>query len=462
MRIAVPFLTALSLLFTSASFAKTAVQEFTLNNGLKILVKEDHRAPTASVQIWYKVGAGNEYDGITGVSHVLEHMMFKGTPKNPGNAFFKITSSSGGDQNAFTSYDFTAYFQQLPPEKLATVFELEADRMTNLNLAKEDFVKEIEVVKEERHIRTENNPQGLTYEQFASTAYVAIPYRHPVIGWMSDLNSMTLENVKIWYKAWYAPNNATLVVVGDVNPRDVFNLAKQYFGSIQPSPLPEVKKQEIVEQRGSKVIRVKVPAKLPYLFLGYNVPSINTSENSSDAYALEVLNGVLSGGDSARFSKNLERGAQIATSLDASYDLYARLSNLFVIAGVPTQKSNVAELKRAVLKELIEIQQKGVSEEELERVKAQVIAQHVYQQDSIFFQGYLLGMLQSVGLSWHEIDNYQEQIKQITPEHVQQVALKYFKPERLTIAILEPQQTADPATPANNENGSSEQGEQNA
>ena len=210
------------------------VHEYQLANGLKILVKEDHRAPVVVSQIWYKVGSSYEHSGSTGVAHVLEHMMFKGTKKHGPNEFSKIISANGGRENAFTGQDYTAYFQQLEKSRLPISFELEADRMANLNLRAEDFEKEVKVVMEERRMRTEDNPQALTYEQFAATAFVSSPYHHPIIGWMDDLEHMDVNDMRSWYKHWYAPNNATLVVAGDVDPDAVFELAKKYFGDSNP------------------------------------------------------------------------------------------------------------------------------------------------------------------------------------------------------------------------------------
>ena len=311
--------------------AKT--HEFKLDNGLKIIVKEDHRAPVVVSQVWYKTGSSFEENGTTGVAHVLEHMMFKGTKKHGPNEFSKIISENGGSENAFTGQDYTAYFQQLEKSRLPISFELEADRMVNLNMSADEFAKEIKVVMEERRMRTDDKPESVTYEQFAATAFVNSPYHHPIIGWMNDLKNMTAEDAQKWYSDWYAPNNATLVVAGDVDPQEVLALAKQYFGPLKPKTIPEIKPQKEIEQKGIRRIVVKEPAQLPYLVMGFKAPVVKTAEESWEPYALEMLAHVLDGGNSSRFSKELIRGKAIAAGISTSYDLFSRLSDLFLFSG---------------------------------------------------------------------------------------------------------------------------------
>ena len=242
--------------------ANASVHEKILENGLKVIVKEDHRAPVATAQVWYKVGSANEYGGITGVSHVLEHMMFKGTPKFPVGQFSKILAGIGARDNAFTSRDFTAYYQLFDVSKLETSFELESDRMAHLTLDEGEFNKEIEVVKEERRLRTEDNPNALTYEQFNAAAYNSSSYHNPVIGWMNDLDNMQVSDLRAWYEYWYMPNNATLVVVGDVNADDVFALAEKYYGVIPQREVATSKPRIEAQQIGERRVEVKAIAKL--------------------------------------------------------------------------------------------------------------------------------------------------------------------------------------------------------
>ncbi len=435
---------ALGLLLPGLASAK--VHEYELDNGLKLLVKEDHRAPVVVSQVWYKVGGSYEYDGITGISHALEHMMFKGTEEYAPGEFSRIISENGGRDNAFTGPDYTAYFQTLEKSRLEISFKLESDRMRNLTLPKEEFLKEIEVVKEERRWRTEDNPQSYVYEVAMATAYQTSPYRFPVIGWMHDLDSMTIEDLEDWYKRFYAPNNAIVVVAGDVKPDEVYQLAREYFGPLpkgQPITLPADRE---IPQQGIKRVTVKRQAELPYLLMAYKVPtenpeSLQSVENKDwnwEPYALEVLAGILDGGNSARFSSRLVRGSEVAASASVSYRMASRLDNLFMLMGTPSEGKTVEELELALRKEVIELQTKPVSEEELQRVKAQVISSDVYEKDSVFYQAMIIGMLETMGLPWKLAETYVERIKSITAEQVMEVAKKYFNDDRLTVAELDP------------------------
>ena len=420
------------------ALALAQVHEFRLDNGLKILVKEDHRAPVVVAQIWYKVGSSYEHLGITGISHVLEHMMFKGTAKHPAGEFSRIIAENGGRENAFTGRDYTAYFQQLEKSRLPVSFELEADRMRNLTLPPEEFKKEVAVVMEERRMRTEDKPTALTYEQFNAAAFVSSPYHNPVIGWMADLKSLTVADLRDWYARWYAPDNATLVVVGDVDPQAVLELARRYYGPLQPSKVAPPKPRTEIEQKGPRRITVRAPARLPYLIMGWQAPVLNTVEDEREAYALEVLAGVLAGGDSARLPKELVRGSQIAADADAGYDLYARQQSLFLLDGTPAEGHSVAELRKALLDQVERLKREPVSVAELERIKAQVVAGKIYEQDSVFYQAMQLGMLETVGLGWRKLDEYPDRIRAVTPQQVQAVARKYLIADHRTEAVLEP------------------------
>ena len=421
------------------------VHEHKLDNGLKILVKEDHRAPVVVSQIWYKVGSSYEHEGITGISHALEHMMFKGTEKYDPGEFSRIISENGGQENAFTGADYTAYFQTLESSRLPISMELEADRMRHLIIPEEEFVKEIEVVKEERRWRTEDNPQSYTYEVAMSTAFQTGSYRHPIIGWMDDLDNMTVSDLREWYRQWYAPNNATLVISGDVNAEEVYRLAKKYFGSLPAGkPMKAVYRPEVV-QNGVKRITVKRPAELPYLVMAYKVPVLKTALDQPDVipewepYALEVLAGILGGSGSARFASNLVRGKEVATSIGARYNFSARLDHLFTISGNPARNHTVEELESAVYEEIEIVKNSLLSENELQRIKAQVVSSDVYERDSVFYQAMIIGIFETVGLSWKEADKYVSSIQAITAEQVQAVAKKYLLDDRLTVAVLDPQ-----------------------
>ena len=415
-----------------------AVHEYQLDNGLKVIVREDHRAPVVVSQVWYKVGASYEHDGITGVSHVLEHMMFKGTDDHPAGEFSRIISENGGRENAFTSTDYTAYFQRLEKSRLPISFELESDRMRKLHLQEEEFIKEINVVMEERRLRTEDKPTSLTYEQFTATAFISSSVRIPTIGWMNDLENMQLSDLQHWYERWYAPNNAILVVVGDVDPEAVLKLAKKYFGPLQPEVIVPPKPRIEPAQKGKRELTVKAPAEVPYTVMGYKAPVLATAEEDWEPYALEVLANVLDGGDSARLTRDLVRGSQIATSAGAGYDLYDRQAGLFLLDGTPAGDSTVADVQAALFEQIQQLKDEPVTDKELTRIKSGVVASAVYELDSMFYQAMKIGQLEAVGLDWRLADEYVDRINAVTAEQVQAVAKKYLVEEALTVAVLDP------------------------
>ncbi len=433
-------------LFLAAAATAGEVTEAMLDNGMKVIVKEDHRAPVVVSQVWYKVGASYESDGITGISHMLEHMMFKGTEKVGPNVFSKIIAENGGRENAFTGQDYTAYFQRLEKSRLPIALELEADRMRNLTLPEAEFLKERDVVTEERRMRTEDKPTSLTYEQFMATAFQTSPYHHPIIGWMDDIRNYSIEDLQRWYRMWYAPNNATLVVAGDVDATEVIALAKQHFGPLEPSELAPPKPRSEVKQLGPRSVTVRVPAEVPYLLMGFPVPTVTTAEVAWEPYALEVLAYVLDGGDSARINKHLVRGSQIAASAGVGYDPYDRLQTLFLLEGVPAEGQTVEKVKVALLEQLAQMKKRPVTEQELARVKAQVVAGKVFEQDSVFYQAMQIGTLETIGLEWREMERYADNIRKVSADQVMAVAQKYLDPDRLTTAVLEPQQIASVET----------------
>ncbi len=422
------------------AFANPSIQEFKLDNGLKLIVQEDHRSPVVVSQVWYRAGSIDEVNGKTGVAHVLEHMMFKGTKQVPSGQFSRMIAAAGGKENAFTSTDYTCYFQQLEKSNLPLSFKLEADRMANLQLTEEEFAKEIKVVMEERRWRTDDKPQSQVNEAFQGVVYRAHPYARPVVGFMNDLENMTVEDAREWYNNWYAPNNATVVVVGDVNAQEVYQLAKQHFGKLKSKVLPARKPQVEPVQIGERRVVVKAPAKLPYLLMGYHVPALVNAETDWEPYALEVLAGVLSGNSAARLNQQLVRETQLAIDASAGYDLLSRgRQSLFELDGTPSEGKTVAELEAGILQQIEKIKESGITAEELNRVKAGVIAADVYQRDSMFYQGMQLGTIESIGFSWRILQDYPAKLRAVTPEQVQAVAKKYLLKDNLTIATLDPQ-----------------------
>lgn len=295
---------------------------------------------------------------------------------------------------------------------------------------------------EERRLRTDDQPQALVYEQLMATAFDSHPYRVPVIGWMNDLENMSWRDARNWYEHWYAPNNAIVVVVGNVKPQEVFTLAEKYFGKLRPKALPERKPQDEPPQRGIRRLTVKAPADLPYLMMGYRAPVLRDPQRDWEPYALEVLAGVLDGNDAARLNSALVRGERIANSVDVDYDSTSRGPGMFVVSGAPTTGRTVAELEQGLRRELAKIIADGVSEEELKRVKAQVVASQVFQRDSMFFQAQQIGSLETAGYSYGTIDLMIQKLQEVTAAQVQNVAAKYLIDDSLTVAVLDPQPLA--------------------
>lgn len=435
---------AIVIVFALPAFALANPHEYQLDNGMKVIVKEDHRAPVVVSQVWYRAGALDEVNGKTGVAHVLEHMMFKGTKKVPMGQFSRIIAAAGGKENAFTSMDYTCYFQQLEKSNLPLSMRLEADRMQNLQITDEEFAKEIMVVMEERRWRTEDKPQSRVNEQFHALAFRAHPYGRPVVGHMNDLEHMAADDAREWYRNWYTPNNAILVVVGDVTAADVFKLAKQYFGPIKARAIPPRKPQTEPAQIGERRAVVKSPGKLPYMVMGFHTPALSNQtpmpHDEWEPYALEVLAGILSGNDSARLNQRLVREKSIALDVGAGYDTTSRgQQSLFELVGTPAEGKNVHDLEAALWEQIELIKSGGVTAQELNRVKVAVIAEDVYQRDSMFYQAMKIGQLETMGYSWRLQNTYSEKLKSVTSEQVQAVAIKYLHLDNMSVATLDPQ-----------------------
>ncbi|MGB4466460.1 MAG: pitrilysin family protein [Azovibrio sp.] len=412
--------------------------ETTLKNGLKVVVKEDHRAPVVAHMVWYRVGSMDEVDGTSGVAHLLEHMMFKGTPRVGPGEFSKRVAAAGGQDNAFTSRDYTAYFQQIPKEKLGDMMALEADRMRHLNVAPKEFAQEIKVVMEERRLRTEDNPQALLFEQANAVALQAHPYRRPIIGWMNDLENMTAADARAWYDQWYVPNNATLVVSGDVDHQQVFKLARQHYGPLKPRALPVRKPRAEPEQTGIRRLITKGPAELPLLLLGWKAPRVERVDGPVEPFALEMLAAILDGHDAARLSRSLVREQRIATSVGVDYDALGRGPALFYLYGSPAGGHSPEALEKALRAEVERIAREGVDEAELKRAKAQLIAGQIYKLDSVFGQAMEIGSMEAVGLGHQDIAALQARLEAVTAEQVQAAARRWFGDDSLTVGLLEP------------------------
>ncbi|WP_339080377.1 pitrilysin family protein [Pseudomonas sp. TMP9] len=425
--------------------APQPTHQFSLDNGLKVIVREDHRAPVVVSQLWYKVGSSYESPGQTGLSHALEHMMFKGSRKlGPGEAS-GILRELGAEENAFTSDDYTAYYQVLARDRLAVALELEADRLASLKLPADEFAKEIEVIKEERRLRTDDKPSSLAYERFKAMAYPASGYRTPTIGWMADLERMTVEELRAWYETWYAPNNATLVVVGDVSVAEVKTLVERYFGPIPKRSVPIAKAPLELAAPGERRITLHLKTQLPSLMMGFNVPGLATAAEPRQVYALRLAAALLDGGYSARLPTRLERGEELVSGASAWYDGFSRGDSLFILSATPNVQKDktLAQVEAGLWRELQDLQNNPPSADELARVRAQVIAGLVYERDSITSQATAIGQLETVGLSWTLMDQELAELEAVTPADIQLAASTFFTRDRLSVAHVLPEEKHD-------------------
>jgi zinc protease len=316
---------------------------------------------------------------------------------------------------------------------------LEADRMRHLNVDAKEFEQEIKVVMEERRMRTDDNPQAKLFEQMNAAAFQAHPYRRPIIGWMNDLENMTAADAKAWYDTWYVPNNAYVVITGDVDHKTVFALAEQHYGPLEGRALPVRRQQIEPKQEGTRRVTVKAPAELPVLIMGYKAPILRDVEQDSDPYALEMLAAILDGHDAARFNKKLVREDKVALAAGIEYDNTARGPGMLYLHGSPSEGKTVADLETALRAEITRVQREGVSAAELKRAKAQLLASEVYKKDSMFGQTMEIGQMEAVGLSYQKLDRMLDKLQQVTAEQVQAVANKYFNDDALTVGVLDPQ-----------------------
>ena len=444
------FLTWFCLLTCFSASAQTSpeVAQFTLSNGLTVIVKPDRRAPTVVHMLWVRVGAMDEVDGTSGVAHALEHMMFKGTANVGPGEFSRRVAALGGRENAFTSRDYTGFYQQIPSQRLEDVMKLEADRFQSSQWPDAEFAKEIEVVKEERRMRTEDSPRAKLYEDLTAAVYVASPYRRPIVGWMNDLDAMTAADVRAFYQRWYVPANAAVVVAGDVDVAQVRQLAEKYYGPIPARPVPTRKPRLEPQQAGMRRIDVKLPAEQAYVSLAFKVPGLAASglaaasalPSDEDALALAVLAEVLDGYSGARLGRALTQGdARVADSAGASNGLWGRGPQLFVLDGVPVKGKTTEQVESALRAQVARIAREGIAEAELNRVKTQWVAGEVYKLDSVFNQARSLGNYWALGLPMDAGERLVERLRTVTAEQVKAVAAKYFGDDQLTVGMLRPQ-----------------------
>lgn len=438
-------LVVLTVLFLGAATAAdpphAGVHTFRLANGMEVIVKPDRRAPTVVHMVWYRVGSIDEVDGWTGLAHVVEHMKFKGTKNLAPGEFSRRVAALGGRENAFTGQDMTGYFQQIPSDRLAEVMRLEAERMANLVVRDDEFAKEIEVIKEERRLLVDDRPRSRLWEHLRATAYVAAPVRRPIIGWMEDLDTLTAQDVRDFYQHWYAPNNAALVVVGDVDADEVHRLAREIYGPIPADgTLPQRKPRAEPAQHGVKRLRLRAPAEQPYLAMAYKVPHLRSMQEPGDAYALQVLAAVLDGHAAARLPRALVQPEQrVADQAGAGYSMLGRGPQMFVLDGVPAAGRTVDELVAALRAEVARVAREGVSDAELQRVKAQLVSSQVFKLDSLYAQAQELGMGWILGFTPADRERMIDGLRAVTARQVQDVAARYFGDDALTVGVLDPQ-----------------------
>lgn len=409
------------------------VKEYNLDNGLRVLLLEEHKAPVATFQIWYRVGSRNEKPGNTGMSHLLEHMMFKGSKKYGPKTFSQTVKKNGGNDNAFTSKDYTAYFETFSSDRILLSLDLESDRMRGLLFDPKEFGSERDVVKEERRLNHEDDPESALFENMMEVAFLNHPYRIPTIGWMNDLTNMRLEDLKVHYDTYYTPNNATIVVVGDFDSARMLEKIKKYFGSIPRRREPPKVTVVELEQRGERRLYLKKESELPVVVAGYHVPSLK----DEDSYPLAILELVLSGGKSSRLYKSLVYEKQMALSAGGEYAMVSADPNMFYLYAAAMPGKPVEEVEKALYTEIERFKTEPVAEKELVKAKNQIEASFILGQDSNFNRAMLLGQYETVA-SWKLLDKYLDGIRDVKAEDVIRVANKYFNVDNRTVGVLVP------------------------
>ncbi|MGE5304119.1 MAG: M16 family metallopeptidase [Alphaproteobacteria bacterium] len=430
-------LAGVSLLAFAGDGRATNVREFVLENGLKVLLLEDHKSPAVTFQVWYRVGSRNEKDGKSGLSHFLEHMMFKGTPKVKPEEYSQIIAKNGGRSNAFTTPDVTVYFATMSRDKIGTEIELEADRMVHASLGDAYFEPEKKVIQEERRLRTDDNPASALSEVTNAVAYMVHPYRRPVVGWMEDIANLTRQDLVDYYKVYYEPNNAYIVVTGDFATHEILPRIKAAFQKIPRGAVPPKMAVEELPQHGERRIILKREAELPFILLFYHAPNLK----SADSYALDLLSVVLAGGRSSRLYQDLVYQKRAVRSIDADYNGLSIDPGGFTVTAQLMPGKEVAEVEREIDALLEKVKAGLISERELQKAKNQIEAAFVFAQDSIFGQAMKIGYYEAVG-GWRLMDSYLDGIRKVTREDIQRVAKQYLDRDRRTVGVMIP-------TPAN-------------
>jgi len=439
--------TGIALIMTATTLAETyspargevTMHRHELANGLRVVVKEDRRSPVVAPMLWYSVGSAYEHGGITGISHFLEHLMFKGSENFADKLGSRLIADAGGNDNAFTSRDYTAYLAKLHSDDLELFMRIEADRMSNLRFDPEEIESERQVVLEEKRLRYDDQPISKLYLKTFATAFLSSPIRHPVIGWEPDIRAITMDDLSEWYRVYYSPSNAVLVVTGDVDAQEVFAMAEEHFGAIPRESVPARRNLGEEPQEGIRRVIVRDTAELPYLIMGYKAPSLVPGDlENADAHALDVLAYVLSGDSSSRLSRRLVRERRIALEAWAGYDALSLYPGLFMFGGMPAEGTSVEELAEAFKAEVRDIRDNGISEEELEKMKVQLRAERIFERDSIGAQARQIGSYESIGVPYEMSDEFDRRLQEVSAEDVRRVAGLFFDDDKLTFGELIP------------------------
>jgi len=432
-RILLGLFPALTIFVFSAVVQATAVKEVVLDNGLKVLLLENHKSPSVTFQVWYRVGSRNERDGKSGLSHFLEHMMFKGTPAVKPEEYSRIIAKNGGRSNAFTTSDVTVYFATMSREKIGVEIQMEADRMANALLGETYFEAEKKVIQEERRLRTDDNPTAALDEVTSAVAFTVHPYRRPVIGWMDDIQNLSRQDLVDHYKFYYAPNNAFIIVTGDFSTDEILPQIKAAFEKIPRQPEPPKVRAEEPPQKGERRIIFKKEAELPFVLMFYHAPNLKSSDN----FALDLLTVVLAGGRSSRLYRDLVYEKRLARNVDANYSSVSMDPSGFTVTAQVMPGKEPSEIEHEIDALLEKVKSDLITERELEKAKNQIESSFIFAQDSIFGQAMKIGYYEATG-GWRQMDKYLDGIRQVTREDIRRVAKQYLDRDARTVGVLIP------------------------
>ncbi|HTK13889.1 MAG TPA: pitrilysin family protein [Xanthobacteraceae bacterium] len=431
----------LLLVVTNGSQAQTPgtpkASHYSLQNGLELVVIPDHRAPVVTHMVWYRVGGADETAGKSGIAHFLEHLMFKGTEKHPNGEFSNTVTHIGGQENAFTTSDYTAFYQRVPRDKLALMMELEADRMTNLKLTDAVVLSERDVVLEEQNMRVANNPNAKLAEQIDAALYLNSPYGRPVIGWRGEIEKLNREDAIAFYNRFYTPNNATVVVAGDVEPADVFALAQKYYGPVKPRVVikPRVRPQE-PEQIAARTVTLADPrVEQPSLRRAYLAPSSRLAKKGEDQ-ALEVLAHVLGGDSTSMLYRDLVLQKNLAVSVGTYYNDSVLDMGSFSVYGAPRPGVTLPQMEAEIDAVLAKVVANGVEAKDLERSKARLIAESIYARDSQMTQARWYGTALSTGETVDDVENWASRVRAVTGTAVRDAARAWLDKRRSVTGYL--------------------------